>query len=67
MLVLSRERDEEIIIGDGIKVRVLDIRNGKVRLGITAPADVPVHRLEVWEAIEREKARGSETQKGGNS
>ena len=53
MLVLSRHRDETIRIGDGITVTVVDIRGDKVKLGITAPQDVPVHRGEVWEAIQR--------------
>ena len=54
MLVLSRKRDEEIIIvvnGVPISVCVVDIRGDKVRLGINAPPDVPVHRKEVYEAI----------------
>jgi carbon storage regulator len=55
MLVLSRQRDETIIIGDDIEITVVDIRGEKVRLGINAPAHVPVHRKEVYEAIKREK------------
>lgn len=55
MLVLSRQRDETIIIGDDIEITVVDIRGEKVRLGITAPPHVPVHRKEVYEAIKREK------------
>jgi len=55
MLVLSRERGETIVIGDDIKITVVDIRGEKVRLGIDAPARVPVHRKEVYEAIERNK------------
>ena len=47
MLVLSRQRDEKIIIGDNVIVEVVDIRGDKVRLGITAPKEVPVHRFEV--------------------
>jgi carbon storage regulator len=54
MLVLSRERDETIIIGDDIEITVVDIRGDKVRLGITAPKTIPVHRKEVYEAIQRE-------------
>lgn len=54
MLVLSRKRDESVMIGD-IEVQIVDIRGDKVRLGITAPADVPVHRREVYEAINRQK------------
>lgn len=52
MLVLSRQRDEEIVIGGNIVVTVVDIRGDKVRLGITAPKDMPVHRKEVQDAIE---------------
>ena len=55
MLVLSRQRDETIMIGDDIEITVVDIRGEKVRLGINAPAHVPVHRKEVYEAIKREK------------
>ena len=54
MLVLSRKRDETIMIGDEIEITVVDIRGDKVRLGITAPKSVPVHRKEVYEAIQRE-------------
>jgi carbon storage regulator len=54
MLVLSRQRDETIMIGDDIEITVVDIRGDKVRLGITAPSHVPVHRKEVYEAIKRE-------------
>jgi carbon storage regulator len=57
MLVLSRQRDESIIIGDNIVVTIVDIRGDKVRLGIQAPTEVPVHRREVFEAIQREHAR----------
>ncbi|AMV18628.1 carbon storage regulator CsrA [Planctomyces sp. SH-PL14] len=56
MLVLSRHRDESIMIGDNIVITVVDIRGDKVRLGIQAPSDVPVHREEVYEAIKRENA-----------
>lgn len=54
MLVLSRQRDESIIIGDDIVVTVVDIRGDKVRLGIQAPIEIPVHRQEVYEAIQKE-------------
>lgn len=53
MLVLSRKKNESIVINDNITVVVIDIRGDKVRLGIEAPKDVPVHRLEVYEAIKR--------------
>ena len=54
MLVLSRQRDETIMIGDDIEITIVDIRGDKVRLGITAPSSIPVHRKEVYEAIKRE-------------
>ena len=60
MLVLSRRRDESIIIGDNIVVTIVDIRGDKVRLGIDAPSEIPVHRREVYEAIQREKVRASQ-------
>ena len=55
MLVLSRHRDESIMIGDDVVVTIVDIRGDKVRLGIQAPTEIPVHRQEVYEAIQREK------------
>lgn len=58
MLVLSRQRDESVRIGDDIKIEVVDIRGDKVRLGITAPKGVPVHREEVLAHIKREEAAG---------
>ncbi len=55
MLILSREKDQSIVInGEEIAITVVDIRRGKVRLGVTAPPHVSVHRKEVWEAIKRE-------------
>ena len=53
MLVLSRHRDECIMIGDDVMITVVDIRGDKVRLGIDAPKSIPVHRQEVYEAIKR--------------
>ena len=53
MLVLSRKRDEQIVIFDNIVVTVVDIRGDKVRLGIEAPVDIPIHRQEVFDAIQR--------------
>ena len=55
MLVLSRQRDETIMIGDDVEITIVDIRGDKVRLGISAPAHVAVHRKEVYDAIRREK------------
>lgn len=57
MLVLSRQRDESIVIGDDIVITVVEIRGDKVRLGINAPTEIPVHRVEVYEAIQRENER----------
>ena len=57
MLVLSRHRDEVVCIGDDIRITIVDIRGDKVRLGIEAPQMVPVHREEVYEAIQRENAK----------
>lgn len=54
MLVLSRHRDESIVIGGDIVLTVVEIRGDKVRLGIEAPKDVQVHRQEVYEAIKRD-------------
>ena len=56
MLVLSRQRDESIMIGDNIEITIVDIRGDKVRLGINAPNTVPVHRKEVYQAIQRERS-----------
>ena len=55
MLVLSRTRDETIMIGDDIQITVVDIRGDKVRIGINAPTHIAVHRKEVYEAIQRER------------
>ena len=54
MLVLARQRDETVVIGDNIEVTVVDIRGDKVRLGINAPKNVSVHRKEVYDAIRKE-------------
>src|ERR1700722_20257413 len=54
MLVLARQRDQTIMIGDDIEVTVVDVRGDKVRLGINAPRSVSVHRKEIWDAIRRE-------------
>ena len=55
MLVLSRQKDESIIIGDDVEVTIVDVRGDKVRLGISAPRSISVHRKEIYEAIQREK------------
>jgi carbon storage regulator len=58
MLVLSRKKNESIIINDNITIVVVEIRGDKVRLGIEAPKEVPVHRNEVYEAIRRSEQQG---------
>lgn len=60
MLVLSRQRDETIMIGDEIEITIVDIRGDKVRLGITAPTRIAVHRKEVYEAIKRENEQAAQ-------
>ncbi len=62
MLVLSRQRDESIIIGDNVVVTIVDVRGDKVRLGIEAPVEISVHRREVYEAIQRENRRAAQIQ-----
>lgn len=61
MLVLSRKKNESIIINDHIIVTVVEIRGDKVRLGIDAPKDVSVHRREVYEAIHNQARYGAST------
>ncbi|MDA9777444.1 carbon storage regulator CsrA [Rubripirellula sp.] len=53
MLVLSRKKNESIVINNDIKIVVVEIRGDKVRLGVEAPREVPVHRHEVYDAIQR--------------
>ena len=60
MLVLSRKKDESIVINDDIIIVVVEIRGDKVRLGVEAPKEVPVHRREVFDAIHRNEARLAE-------
>lgn len=67
MLVLSRQRDESIVIGENVVVTIVDIRGDKVRLGIQAPGEIPVHRQEVYEAIQRENRKGGPLQPGDSS
>ena len=67
MLVLSRQRDETIKIGDDIEITVVDIRGDKVRLGINAPKSVSVHRKEVYEAIQKEKSAAHALAEGASA
>ena len=59
MLVLSRQRDETIMIGDDVEITVVDIRGDKVRIGINAPTRIAVHRKEVYDAIKAENLRAA--------
>jgi carbon storage regulator len=61
MLVLSRKRDERIVIGDNIVITIVDVRGDKVRLGIEAPPEIPVHRQEIVDALRRQAAAPSAT------
>ncbi len=56
MLILTRRRDEKIMIGDDVIVKVLDVGGTQIRIGIEAPSNVPVHREEVYVRIQAERA-----------
>lgn len=60
MLVLNRKLGQSIVIGDEVEIKVLEIKNGSVRLGIVAPADTQVDRLEIYEAKKREGENGND-------
>lgn len=60
MLILTRKKNESIIINDDITIVVVEIRGDKVRLGISAPKKVPVHRKEVFDSIRREEKEGQQ-------
>ena len=62
MLVLSRQKDESIMVGDEVEITIVDVRGDKVRLGISAPRSIAVHRKEVYEAIQREKEEQEQEQ-----
>ena len=64
MLVFTRKNGEAIVIGDGVEVRVLRVGRDSVRIGVVAPADVPVHRLEVYEQIRRENQAAADAAAG---
>lgn len=54
MLVLSRKKDEVIVVGDDIEITVVDIRGDQVKIGVSAPRSVSIHRKEIYESIKRE-------------
>ena len=66
MLVLSRQKDESIMIGDDVEITIVDVRGDKVRLGINAPRSITVHRKEIYLAIQKEK-EAKEHSTTGNS
>lgn len=59
MLILARQKDEAIMIGNNIEIKIVEIKGGKVRLGISAPPDVPVHRKEVFEEISNKNLKAA--------
>lgn len=61
MLILSRKKDESIIIGENIEISVVDIKGDQVKIGIKAPKDIKVYRQEVFTAIQRENLAASKT------
>jgi carbon storage regulator len=67
MLVLSRKKNESIVINNDITIVVVEIRGDKVRLGVEAPKEVPVHRREVYEAIRRSDTKSNEADPAGAS
>lgn len=62
MLVLSRKREESVVIGPNIEVRVLEIMGNRVRLGVVAPPEVAVHRKEVWVRLHQQEGKNDSSQ-----
>lgn len=60
MLILSRKKDESIVIGDNIEVTVISIEEGKVKLGISAPKDIDIHRKEIFIEIQEENKKAAQ-------
>jgi carbon storage regulator len=67
MLVLTRKLGENIRIGDSVKITVLEVRSGQVKLGIEAPPEVKVHREEIYARIQEENRRAQRMHKGGET
>ena len=67
MLVLSRQKEESIMIGDDVEITIVDVRGDKVRLGINAPRSISVHRKEIYLAIQKEKESEHPAPTSGNS
>ena len=65
MLILSRKLDEKIMIGDDVEITIIEIRKDVVKLGISAPRAVPVHRQEVYEEIQEENLKAAKIEKEG--
>ena len=65
MLILTRRQGETLMIGDEITVTVLSVKGNQVRIGVEAPKQVPVHRKEIWDRIQKEKADGGDQGKDG--
>jgi len=65
MLILSRKLDEKIMIGDDVEITIIEIRKDVVKLGISAPRAVPVHRKEVYEEIQEENLKAAKIEKEG--
>jgi carbon storage regulator len=64
MLILTRRAGETVMIGSDVTITVLGVKGNQVRIGINAPKDVAVHREEIYERIQNEKAAGSEAEEG---